>query len=1174
MSRYSWPTARRAEEDHDDPAARARYVSRRRTDFDPDGALVAGRRLPERPPGPLAGGLFAPASGRQHLWQPLGPATVIAGQTIGTPRIAGRVRAIAVHPDGERIYAASGNGGVWYSNDGGGRWRSLGGLAATNRPEVTRPAHRNACGALFVDFGATDAGDEVFVGTGETTGFFDAQPGHSLGGVGVMVATGPATSPLDDPWSREAPNLLGHGVNRFAQEPGGATMVAATTIGLLQRPDPAGIDEDWERVDGTPFATLTDECTDVLWRAGDGTRPERLWVWVRTGANAGLWFRPPGEVNFQKLATPGFAKRRAVLAAATPPNQIFVLNDRGTTAAGAGIPPNLYRIATADANVPVVTVVTGVPNVLGAQGFYDIGMAVHPTNANQVVLVGNTFDTVAADGTALDNDAAVVVGTVAPVAGTLTFTAPTMIGVGVHADVHDVKYTNGGARLWVGCDGGVYRSDNTVSAVGFRPCNTGLSIVESNYVAGHPTCEGFLVTGLQDNAVITRRSNTVWESKRVGDGGGVVFDPVNPTQFMRQHFQGLWSLSVGTENGDHPLNRAGAFANGEHDASAFYSEAAGIAHRRTSVAPALPDVGQVLIGTTRVWYTEDFGTNWVTLPTGNDPLPGNLTQDAFSEEITVCRWQSPDVAWILGEGKLMRYARAPGSDAGGGPGTWTREMIVERPGKQKKDDEPEQTMRRAAVWTDVAPNLDPPPGAGQPPGQRGTKGAAYLGTIGKPGDPLADTVYWFDGTDTWHPTLLRTDTDGVPAPVTAIACDPAHPEEVWVGTTIGVWRGVRTLNGANPPTWDWEARVNGLPEAGVEDLEIFTAGTVRLLRAAIAARGLWELRLDTADVEDLVYVRANDDDLRHRDRAIETQRDLTTARSWHGSPDVRPRVASAALAAPTSLDWTRSFFDLDNDGLRRFQSALRSRSGDQRVRPTGEWDDYFNEVLRDLGAPLRLPPAAPNTVSINEAFWNAQMTGAHATRDPWGSGPPTEEDLYELTAALAEGDLQRTSCSLGKVDAKVDVVVHHRGLGSLDGADVRVTLLRWIDPKTKNRARWNDHTTWFAADPLLPVPWTAAVNEVLNSAPGTTTQNFAGGWAFVGTTAATRRQTLAGQTLDPMRSGVATFDLSLTGRKKNDVVLLVAVVRAGGPIALAPATLEELALTSPSVAVRSLRVLG
>jgi hypothetical protein len=200
------------------------------------------------------------------------------------------------------------------------------------------------------------------------------------------------------------------------------------------------------------------------------------------------------------------------------------------------------------------------------------------------------------------------------------------------------------------------------------------------------------------------------------------------------------------------------------------------------------------------------------------------------------------------------------------------------------------------------------------------------------------------------------------------------------------------------------------------------------------------------------------------------------------------------------------------------------------------------------------------------------MQATHATAEPWDTVVPSEADLYELTAELKEGDLGKASCSLPARPSKVEIVVHHRGLDAVDGANVRVTLLKWIDPKKKNAAKFDDPSTWFTGN----VPWSGAVNDVLNSAAGITAQAFADGWTFVGTTDATRRRTLSGQTLDSTHSGVATFDLNLTGLKKNTVVLLVAVIRAGttvaDDIALTPTTLRELALTLPNVAVRSIQI--
>ncbi len=306
-----------------------------------------------------------------------------------------------MHPEGERIYAASANGGVWYSGDGAATWQSLGGFAATNVGEITRPAHRHACGAILVDWGTTAAGDSVYVGTGETSHQYTAQPGSSLGGVGILVSHNPVGSTLTDPWTREAPNLLGKGVNRIVMEPGGAAIVAATSTGLRSRPVPADPEADWELVAGDPFDGLETMVSDVLWTEGGGTRPARLWVWVQGGPKAGLWVRADGEDDFERIDTPGFAKKRGVLAAATPPDTVYVLNDRHHKDAAQAQLPAMFRVSAAGNATPTASRVSVVPDVLGRQGFYDMAIAVDPSDTTRVVIAGSTFDTTTPGGTAV-----------------------------------------------------------------------------------------------------------------------------------------------------------------------------------------------------------------------------------------------------------------------------------------------------------------------------------------------------------------------------------------------------------------------------------------------------------------------------------------------------------------------------------------------------------------------------------------------------------------------------------------------------------------------------------------------------------------------------------------------------------------------------------------------------
>lgn len=1208
MSRYDWPIgpAQADEGGGDDPAGRANYNARRRNALDLALALRTSR-APQQPaarPG-RGRGPFAPADGRQNLWQHLGPATILGGQAEGNPRVSGRVNAICVHELGQRIYAAAANGGVWYSKDGGANWTSVAGLATTNTAGINRPAQRNACGALEVLFGGIEGEDTVFLGTGEVNSDPLGAPGNSEGGIGILVGDRPVKSVAPDPWKPEAHNLVNNGIYRFARDPAGDTMLVATLTGLYQRPvDHAG-EVDWVRPTGTPFATFDKPCTDILWTAANGTSPARCWVWVKNVTDFGLWVRDNGAANFSKVVVDpaaGFTytSLRAELAASTPPTQVWVINDQGDVGTAG-----LFRVTNpAAGTAPVAHGVVGVPNVLRDQGYYDIAIAVHPTIPDRVVLGGSWVKDIVLDGQQAQYNAAIVVADVAADpgnAGKLTFGHPTpfsWIGIGAHPDVHALVWSNAGATLWTACDGGVHRSDRPTRPAGFYARNNGLTISETNYVAGHPSAEGHLIGGLQDNGVVQRVSSGVWRMKFMGDGGGVVMNSVNPGQSMAQYVRGDWNLDAAGGTG--PLVRGGQVSTGERDGAAFYSTPACIAHVRTVPPAATPNFSQTLIGTDRPWYSDDFGVTWLTLPTGSDPLAGmtatppviNSVQDALGDNITVCRWQSPDVAWILCSQRIRRYERAAGTHNAGGPGTWTDQDVVPEgytppDVKAKKRPPAPPSMLDSAVWTDIAVNLDAPTAAGQPPVQVGTLGAVYVGTIGHITIANVDTLWWFDGTDKWYPTGLRA---VVPAPVISIACNPAFSAEVWVGTTVGVWRGARTSHGANAPTWDWTQRVNGLPEAAVEDLSIHTHNGVTLLRAAIASRGVWELRLDQATVQDLTYLRIHEDDLRHAvpplvdptvpNVRVLKRRDLVTDRSWHSSPDIRPRKATAALPPPATLlaqPWRRDPFRGTKEQLRRFQAALRSSTNDPRIVPNGVWDVYFSEVLRDHGAPTlavpaTVPPAAPmpalTVARINATFWNAHMQPPHSTREPWGAGTPTEADLYEMTPDIPEGDLGHTSYALKRGALKVDIVVHHRGLGVRDGADVRVTLLQWIDPRTKNRAKIGDTSTWFTG----PVPWTAAVNEVLNSGTGSTALTFGAGWSFVGTTDATRRQTLAGQALDPTHSGVATFDLATGALANNRVILLVAVIRAGADTALAPTTLQELVLTRPEVAVRSIHV--
>lgn len=185
--------------------------------------------------------------GDANLWVPIGPSTVMNGQAGSRPRVAGRVRDLRISDDGQRVYAATANGGVWYSGDGGNTWSPLGNWIPTPAAvPIDRAAQALTCGCLLVAFGAAADGssDDVYVGTGELIPGNQALSVNKLGGVGVLHLDKPLPVALADPfgahWKREAKNLTGAGVYRLARDPANPnTLVAATSKDCLREAAPS-----------------------------------------------------------------------------------------------------------------------------------------------------------------------------------------------------------------------------------------------------------------------------------------------------------------------------------------------------------------------------------------------------------------------------------------------------------------------------------------------------------------------------------------------------------------------------------------------------------------------------------------------------------------------------------------------------------------------------------------------------------------------------------------------------------------------------------------------------------------------------------------------------------------------------------------------------------------------
>ena len=108
-------------------------------------------------------------------WTPIGPSVVSTPWGIVE---AGRMTSITAGPGGTRVYAGPANGGVWFSADGGANWAPLDDYIVS--PSLfggSAEADSLSVGAVAVRFGASAIAYELYVGTGEPNGNYDAYMG-------------------------------------------------------------------------------------------------------------------------------------------------------------------------------------------------------------------------------------------------------------------------------------------------------------------------------------------------------------------------------------------------------------------------------------------------------------------------------------------------------------------------------------------------------------------------------------------------------------------------------------------------------------------------------------------------------------------------------------------------------------------------------------------------------------------------------------------------------------------------------------------------------------------------------------------------------------------------------------------------------------------------------------
>ena len=463
-------------------------------------------------------------------WTFLGPSPIPNGQTTTfTVPVSGRVTCIAINPTNENIvYVGTAQGGVFRTLDGGSTWTS-----------IFDNAQSMSVGCLAL---APSDPTILYVGTGEANFSQD-----SYFGVGIYRINNADTSPVLNGPINPSMTMTINGISQSVQP----FFNKGISKILVHPTNPAII-----------FVSTTYALGGEVYAFAPYVCPQG--IFVSNNATSA-----PGSVTFTKLTvntensndTPPTGDRAITDMSLEPgnPNNLLCFF-YGTTASDDGV----YRSTNALSGTPtftqtiasslsgdrgkfdivkigsVVTVVLGTgesstvcsgtgrirkstdggatwsAELAGFGGFcdgqcwYDISLAIDPTNASLILVGGSATGGLSCYSIlkrSIDGGA-----TSSPSEG------------GLHADNHALAFAPSNANIvYCGTDGGIFKSTDK-GATWSSLNKSGFSATQFQSLAMHPTNVDFLMGGTQDNGTILRRGNSSWFRADYGDGGYALID--------------------------------------------------------------------------------------------------------------------------------------------------------------------------------------------------------------------------------------------------------------------------------------------------------------------------------------------------------------------------------------------------------------------------------------------------------------------------------------------------------------------------------------------------------------------------------------------------------------------------------------------------------------------------
>ncbi len=411
-----------------------------------------------------------------------------------SPGGSGRVNAIAFDPNNSNvIWIGTPAGGLWKTTDGGNTWTLMNdGLEVLGVSAIAiDPTNSNI---IYIGTGDRDAGDTKSIGILKST---DGGATWNTTSVTFQASQGArCTDILINP---DNPNII-----------------LASFNGIV-----------YKTTDG--FATKSTVLQKLIWdmefKPGDPNTVYAVGTEFYKSTNGGSSF---SQIS-SGLPTSG-VQRMELAVSADEPNSVWLLAGRGSsyrydfyglyksTNSGSSF-YTLYDYTDGNLLGWDPNAGTASSGNEGGQSFYDLSLAVNPSNANEIFVGGVNLYKSTNGGSSWTCSAYWLQGAGYPYA---------------HADYHAIEYQNS-STLFVGNDGGIFKSTDNGNS--WTDISNNLAIAQVAKIGISATNPNLIMAGMQDNGT-NKYDGSGWNIVYGGDGCEAICDPTDDNILYASYVQG------------------------------------------------------------------------------------------------------------------------------------------------------------------------------------------------------------------------------------------------------------------------------------------------------------------------------------------------------------------------------------------------------------------------------------------------------------------------------------------------------------------------------------------------------------------------------------------------------------------------------------------------------------